>query len=339
MATIHDVAKAAGVSIATVSARINASAPVSPALAERVDAAIARTGYRPDALARSLKTGVTRSLGLLVGDLAEPVSAGIAAAVAAAAAEAGYAVLLSAGGPSRGDAEGGLRQLLARRPDGVIALPDGSDAGRDWLRGLPTPAVVIGDPREEAALDSVAPDHAQAAEAGTAHLTELGHRRIALVIGQAHAAMAERAVQGYRRALAAREIGFQPRLVRIVGKGSVDRQAQARDALRALLSGAEWPTALAVAGGALALGMLGAFAPLGLGCPGGMSVVALGDAECAPFAAPPLTAVPVPAREIGSEAVRLLLERLRGAGGPAPRRVLVPAAPVMRGSTAPPAAA
>jgi LacI family transcriptional regulator len=338
MATIHDVAKAAGVSIATVSARVNASAPVSPALARRVDEAIARTGYRPDALARSLKTGVTRTIGVLAGDPADPVSAGILAGIAEAAAATGYAVLLSATGRGPDRAETALRLVSGRRPDGVIAVPGVAESRHAWLLDLPKPAVVVGDPPEGADLDAVAPDRAGAAEAATAHLTELGHRRIALVIGQGHAAPGERAVEGYRRALAARDIRFEPRLVRVVGKGGADRQLQAREVLRALLAGAEWPTALVVLDGILAVGMLGAFAPLGLACPGGMSVVALGDADCAAYVVPPLTAVPVPARELGGAAVRLLLDRIAGKSGPEPRRILVPPAPVMRASTAPPPA-
>ncbi|MGQ0676545.1 MAG: LacI family DNA-binding transcriptional regulator [Rhodospirillales bacterium] len=333
MATINDVAKAARVSIATVSACVNGSAPVSPALRRRVEDAVARTGYRPDAVARSLKTGLTRTLGLAVDDLGDPVAAAIAQAVARAVGEKAYAVILAGGGD--------VAALEARRVEGIVLLPargDGSSAA--GARPKRCPAVMAGAPGADATIDSASWDHALAADAAVEHLAALGHGRIALVIGQDHVPQGERILEGYRRALTRHAIRFQPRLVRVAapGKAKPDRKDQARATARALLAGQDWPTGLIVCGGALALGMMGAMEAAGLACPAGMSIVALGDAAWAEHSSPPLTAVAEPAQEIGAEAVGLLLERLRDGAGPAPRRIFLPGRLVLRASTAAPAA-
>lgn len=324
MATIHDVARTAGVSIATVSACVNASAPVSDRLRRRVEEAIAQTGYRPDAMARGLKTGVTRMLGLAATSLSDPTTAAMAWGAAQAAAEKSYAMLLAGSGDTTG--------LEARRVEGIVAL--------DGLPGSnpKCPAVTVGPPNE--GIDSVSADHAQMADAAVEHLAGLGHTRIAMVIGQSHVPHGERALAGYRQALARHGIRFQPSLVRVAaqGKAGAGRQDQSRDIARALLAAQEWPSALVVCGGALALGMVGAMTAAGLACPAGMSVVTLGDGDWAAHASPPLTAIAEPAQEIGGEAVRLLLERLAGGANAPARRVLVPGAVIVRNSTAAPAA-
>lgn len=326
MVTIHDVAKAAGVSIATVSACINASAPVSPALRRRVNDAVAATGYRPDALARSLKTGVTRTLGLAVESLGSPFAAAVAQAAVRAAAEKGYAMLLAHGLDLAG--------LEARRVDGILALP-ATSAPLEGLPGARCPVAVAGVPAE--GCDSIAADHAGMAEAAVEHLAGLAHRRIALVVGPAHVPQGERILEGYRRALDRHGIRFQPRLVRVAapGKAKTERQDQARDIARALLAASDWPSALIVCGETLALGMLGATAAAGIACPAGMSILALGDGDWMAHAMPPLTAIAEPAREIGGGAVKLLLDRIGGGIAPAARHVLVPGALSVRGSTAP----
>ncbi len=322
MATIRDVAKTAGVSIATVSACINASAPVSPALRRRVTEAVASTGYRPDALARSLKTGVTRTLGLVVENLGNPYAAAMVQAAVAAAADKGYAAILAHGLDFAG--------LEARRVDGILALA----AAPGNLPGLRCPVVLAGAVAE--ACDSIAGDHAQMADRAVEHLAGLGHDRIALVVGPAYVTQGERILEGYRRALVQHGIRFQPRLVRIAapGKAKAERQDQARDIARALLATAEWPSALIVCGEALALGMVAALAAAGIACPAGMSVMALGDGPGAANAVPPLTTIAEPAGEIGAGAVRLLLERIGGGIGPAARRILVPGVLTARASTA-----
>jgi LacI family transcriptional regulator len=151
----------------------------------------------------------------------------------------------------------------------------------------------------------------------------------------------EQALEGYRRALDRHGMRFEPRLVRVAapGKAKSGRQDQARDTARALLAVPDWPSAAVVCGAGLALGMIGAMAVAGIACPTGISIVALGDGDWAGQTSPALTAVGEPAREIGAEAVRLLLDRLKNGTGPTAGRVLVPGALVLRASTAPPGAA
>jgi LacI family transcriptional regulator len=339
MTTIHDVAKAAGVSIATVSARINASAPVSQTLARRVDMAIERTGYRPNALARGLKTGATLTLGLAVDALADPTSAAIAQAVVRAADAQGYAVILASGTADRD-----LAALEARRVEGMVLVPvPAATRGGGTRRESGVPAVILGGLPDDAGAESIGVDYAQAADAAVEHLAALGHGRIALVIGHDHVPQGERILEGYRRTLARHGVRFLPRLVRVAAQGSaksrLDGGGQARETARALLAAPEWPTAIVVCGSSLALGMMSALAAAGLACPTALSMVALNDADWMAHAPPPLTAVAEPAREMGSEAVRLLLERRRDGAVAAPRRVLLPGALIVRGSTAPPSAA
>ena len=326
MATIRDVAKAAGVSIAAVSACINASAPVSPALKRRVEAAVAGAGYRPDALARGLKTGATGMLGLAVDGLADPFTAAVAEAAVQAAAERGYAVLLAGGGDIAG--------LEARRVEGILAMPGPAEGNGRKFR---CPLATVRGASE--GFDGVDADFAQMAEAAVEHLAGLGHRRVALVIGPAHVARGERILAGYRRALARHGLSFAPRLVRVAapGKAKPGLVQQAQDTARALLASQDWPSALIVCGGALARFMAQAMAQAGLACPAGVSIAALGDDGWTRHGAPALTAVAEPARDIGAEAVRLLLGRIRGKEPMPARDVLLPGALTVRESTAPPA--
>lgn len=333
MATIRDVAQAAGVSVGTVSACINASAPVSEALRRRVDQAIERTGYRPDALARSLKTGVTRTLGLVVSDLAAPFAASIAQGAADTAQSQGYALLLAVSAGSPETEESCLGFLAARRVDGAILLPTavGAKDLQRWRGAFDAPVLVIGNPPKDCPFDSVAADYTEGASVAADHLAGLGHNCIALVIGPGLAAHDAECLAGYRRALERRGIAFRPRLVRVAGA----RPGQAQDTARALLAAPERPTAILACGGTLALSVLGVFASLGLKCPEDVSLVSLGDGDWAAAAAPAITAIADPARKIGAEAARMLLERLQGGAALPPRRAPVSCALNLRQSAGP----
>src|SRR5919206_4856453 len=207
VATIADVARAAGVSIATVSRVLSPGAsphPVRAATAERVRAAAAALNFVPSPLARGLVTHRSGLLGLLVPDLADPHSPHIASGVEDSARAAELAVLIcnTLGSPER--LTDYLRLLQARHVDAIV-LCGGSTLGPDELATLaasPAPVVVIGRPAEPSQLPFVSIDNLDAARRATRHLVETGRRRVVHLAGPpAQTTMRDRA-DGYRASLA-----------------------------------------------------------------------------------------------------------------------------------------
>ncbi|MCC7048093.1 MAG: LacI family DNA-binding transcriptional regulator [Alphaproteobacteria bacterium] len=315
MATIRDVARAARVSIATVSAVVNRSTFVSSALEGRVRTAIGATGYRPDLRARALKSGAARVLGLLARDLAHAGSAALAQAVAAALQARDYALLLevSRGEPAR--ARACLDRLRDQRVAGLL-LVDGMAGGAGAYRA-DVPLVQVGGSADEA-VDFVGVDHEAAAAAATAHLAGLGHRRIALLAGPATDPATALQLGAYRSELARLGLAFDPRLVRI-GPG---RPEHAATSLAALLALATPPSAVVVGDAALASGAVGILAERGLRAPRDLSLLSLEDAAwMAPLGLGAGAAKP---DRIAAAAIDQLFARIAQPASPARRVAFVP---------------
>lgn len=333
MPTIRDVARAAGVSIATVSAVVNRSAFVSDKLEARVRRAIAATGYRPHALARALKTGSGRVLGLVLPELAAPFIAALAGRLAAHAHERDYQLLLELSQDDPAREAKALERLGAQRAAGVLLMPawSGAPYAADLRARLGMPVVTIERSVEGFACDSAGVDHEAAAAEAAAHLVALGHRRIALIAGPPQASTTAAQLGGFRAALAFRSVAVQPRLVRVV-PGRADHAAATA---RALLAGADPPTAIVAGSAALALGVLATLGELRLRLPTNLSMLALEDADwMEPHG---IGAVAVPVDAIAAAATGLLFARLADPAG-APRREALAGRLDPRASAAPPAA-
>ncbi|WP_437053491.1 LacI family DNA-binding transcriptional regulator [Streptomyces sp. enrichment culture] len=334
MPTMADVARSAGVSVATVSHVLNETRPVLPRTRQAVLDAVEELGYTPNTLARSLVTSRTRSIGLAVSAISNPYFTEILQGVEASALEHGYSLLIADPHDDPGHERKVVQLLHERRVDGMIVAP--SAEPRDLVAYLArhrVPAVfldrVVGAPQDTDALpyDQVCAESAEPTALLVGHLAGLGHRRIGLVAGRPGLSTTSERITGYRHGLAAAGLPFDERLL-------VHGDSEAAGGERAaaeLLSLAVPPTALVTANNAMTIGALRALRTRGLSVPGDLALCCFDDFAWADLFAPRLTAVAQPSRDIGARAVQLLLERLATPDRPA-RTVRLPCTYVHRTS-------
>ena len=301
MVTMADVAREAGVSTATVSHVLNDTRRVRADTRALVLAAITRTGYTHNTIARSLATASTRSIALAMSASSNPYFGQVLNAVEAEAAAAGYILLVS---DPHEDPERELRvvgSLHQRRVDGIIlaASPDPRPA-LDYLAERSVPVLLI-DRFVDPALDQVGPENVEPTAQLVDHLARNGHHRIGMVAGRAGLSTSIERVEGYLLGLARNGLPHDPRLV---------TEAAARRAVDGLLGLADPPTALVVGNNAMTIGVMRALHEADRSVPGDMAVVVYDDFPWADVFSPRLTAIAQPSAEIGSLAIRMLLERL-----------------------------
>lgn len=335
MPTIREVARLAGVSVATVSKALNDSGKVSEALRERVEAAARTLGYAPHASARSLRSGATRILGLLVADITNPFFLKLVEHIEQLASAAGYSVILCNSGEEAEREERHLRMLLSQRVDGILLVPV-----RDSWRGrigalarLPQPLVLVDRMLEGLETDSVTIDNRMAGYLAGEHLCRLGHRRVAIVMGSPEHPIARHRLDGFREALATVGIALDEQLI---ARNCFNEEAAYR-AVLALLDRAERPTAILATNNHLTLGLLRAVTDRALAIPDALSVIAVDDLPFSAIMRPGLTVVMQPSVAIAEAAISGLLDRI---GDRAPedgtRAVVLEPRLAVRGSTAAP---
>ena len=334
MATIKDVALQAGVSVTTVSHVVNTTRHVSTAVRERVELAIRELGYVPSAVARSLKSNTTRTLGMLIPNSSNPYFAEIVHAVEDRCFAAGYTLILcnTDDAPQRQSVY--LKVLAERRIDGLIVVSTGDDEALvAQLRGLQMPAVLLDREIDDPGCDLVETAHKDGALLAMRHLLSLGHRRIACIAGPAHVIAGELRVQGWREALV--EADVAPVDESLLWRGGFTSQG-GYEAMREILKGngtAGRPTAVLACNDLMAMGALRAAHEAGLRVPDALSVVGFDDIELCAYTSPPLTTVAQPKAHIGALAVDMLLERVSGKRSDV-RQVVLPATLRVRASTA-----
>jgi len=333
VASMRDVAEAAGVSVATVSHVLRGTKRVTPAVAARVRAAAEALAYVPNRQASALRTGRTGILGVLLPDLGNPFFPALLNAVEVAARAAGYLVMVH---DTEDDTEleaRALERLAALRVDGLVWVPvhDAAPSARDRVRKagraprevqLPDiPLVTLDRPVVE--RDAVFADHVGGGALVAAHLKALGLTRVALLHGATNIASARARRRGFLAEFEPGEpvweaqSGFTHELpgavVRLLRRGGFDAVVSANDAVAA--------------------GVIRVLKQAGVSVPRDVSVVGFDDIPWARLVEPPLTTVRQPLTAIGAAAVRLLLERMADPGRAA-RQVVLPVELVVRGSTA-----
>ncbi|WP_320772746.1 LacI family DNA-binding transcriptional regulator [Streptomyces sp. CRN 30] len=325
MTTMADVARSAGVSVATVSHVLNDTRPVLPRTRQAVLNAIEELGYAPNALARSLVTARTRTLGLAVSAISNPYFTEILQGVEAAAVEQGYGLLISDPRDDPGHERQVVQLLHERRVDGVIVAPSADPhALVAHLRRHRVPTVFLDrtvDVPADAAphFDQVCADGTEPTAELVRHLAGLGHRRIGLVAGRPGFSTTRERITGYRNGLLAAGLPYDERLVAHGDSESAGAERATAD----LLALAAPPTALVTANNAMTIGTLRALRDRRLSVPGDVALCCFDDFAWADLFEPRLTAVAQPARELGVRSVRLLLERLADPERPA-RTVRLP---------------
>ena len=331
--TIRDVARVAGVSISTVSRVLDDRHPPSKSpSAERVRAAAAELGYRPDAYASGLRRQHTGTVGVLVPRLSDTVMAVFFEEVARACArQAGFAMVATT--EDRPEAERAtVETLLRQRVDGLILTTARlEDPVAAQLRAQGVPHVLA--LRTDHISPSATGDDELGGYLATRHLLDLGHRDIALVAGPSYASTAVARQAGYRRAMSEAGLTEVDYLVHESTFGMDSGETVAR----AVLAGAHRPTAIFAVNDNTAIGVLAAAQAAGLSVPEDLSVVGYNDIPVSARLPVALTTVRVPFDQIAANAVELLTQQRTGALGE-PRRVVTPTL-IPRQSTARPPAA
>jgi LacI family transcriptional regulator, galactose operon repressor len=320
MPTIKDVARAAGVSITTVSHVINDTRFVSDELRERVQAAMEELGYRPNILARSLRRGETKTIGLVVPDNSNPFFAEMARTVEDLGFATGYSVILCNSDDNLAKEAAYLEVLITKQVDGVVFIASGSS--QEHLVELSQqgiPYVVVDREIDGAWADIVLVNNELGGYVATRHLIELGHRRIACITGPSQLTPSADRVRGYRRALREFQIAEDEELV-VPG----DFRAQGGEAaLERLLAVSPPPSAVLACNDMMAIGVLRAARKAGLHVPDDLSVVGFDDIPLASAVSPALTTVAQPITELASHSVQILLARMQNSEEGQPRQRIV----------------
>lgn len=309
MPTIHDVAKHAGVGSITVSRVINNSGYISPETRERVQKAITDLGYVPNTLARSLRSRRTNTVALIITDITNPFFTTLARGVEDAANEAGYTVIFCNTDESAAKEEKYLNVLLQKQVDGLLLVP--AQCSVNTIRQIMkhgTPVVVLDRRIPEVDVDTVRCDALDGAYQLTRYLISLGHRQIAVMSGAVGISTADDRVTGYRMALEEAGITVAEDYLFRGDFTPESGYSMTRQALKLPLR----PTALIAANNFITIGAMKALQEVGLDVPEDIALVGFDDLPPALVTFPFFTVASQPAYEMGTRAMKLLLQRLEG---------------------------
>lgn len=333
MASIKDVALRAQVSTTTVSHVVNHTRFVSDKVRAEVEAAIRELGYVPSAVARSLKSNTTKTIGMLIPNCSNPYFAEIVRSVEDHCFGAGYTLILcnTDDDPHR---QGAYLQVLSeKRIDGMIIISTGED--KDLLRllqGLPIPTVLLDREIEEVNCDLVETAHMQGGVMATEHLLGLGHRRIACLAGPADLNSSAQRIEGWRKALT--DAGLGAELGDLLWHSDFSSQG-GFTAMQSILASRPAPSAVFVCNDLMCIGALSAAHQAGVRVPQDLSLIGFDDIELAKFTSPALTTIAQPKHRIGVAAVDMVLERIQD-GRVQARQVILRPELIVRNSTAGP---
>jgi LacI family transcriptional regulator len=303
VATIRDVAAAAGVSTATVSKFVNGAQRFSPAVEATIKEVIAKLGYRSNPLAASMITGRTKSIGLSVLDVSNPHFTSIVKGANRVAQAHGYTLLLvdTEENPGR---ERTLLEALSRRVDGMIVFSRMVEAEMDWMTELGKPLVFFGRLTRLDIPWVISDDH-RGAYMLTRHLVSLGHKRIAY-LGFARSRRDEERLGGIRECLAAHGLELT------VHEGSAPTSAEGERVCSSIMLGAEHPEALICYNDLMALGFMKSAQTLGFKLPEDISVAGFDNIQYGLYTSPPLTTVDLQSERMGTAAMEKLLAAIDG---------------------------
>lgn len=307
--SIKDIARLARVSHSTVSRALHGSQEVSPETAARIRKIAEKAGYRASAAARSLVSGRSSTIGVVVTNIADPFVAGVVGGIEDLAEKHGYSVFLANSNAEPEREVRVVRSFEERRVDGIIVTS--SRVGALYvplMERMHVPIVLLNNQHPSEFVHSVLIDNVEASFQATQHLIQLGHRRIAYIGDRfGHQSDTERRT-GYRRALKDAGIEVASELV-AHGDGQPEGGAQAMAQLLALRNR---PTAVFCYNDMSALGAMRKIRASGLRVPGDLSVVGFDDLYISQYLEPPLTTVRQPMRQMGRMAMDTLLHIFEG---------------------------
>jgi LacI family transcriptional regulator len=312
MTTIYDVARRSGVSPATVSRVLSGRRNVDPHLSEKVRAAVAELGYRPNGVARNLRRASTNLWAVVISDIENPFFTSLVRGLEDVAQTEGYHVVLCNSDEDPAKEAAYASAVLTEQMAGVVISPSSSPDGVMQLHEARTPMVLIDRRVEGVEADTVLVDNEHGAAEGVGHLIEGGYSRIACITGPRRVSTAMDRLAGYRTALRTAGIRYQKDLVRYADF----REAGGFAAMESLLELPEPPEALFVANNLMTVGALECLAKRGLRAPDDIAVVGFDDIPWADLVVPSLTTVAQPTYELGRTAGLLLKDRIASPGRP-----------------------
>lgn len=332
--TLHDVAASAGVGVMTVSRVINRSAPVSEATRGRVEVAIRRLGYRPNALARGLRAKRSGVIGVLVSDLTNPFSGRLIGAFNDILRDADLQPYLCLAGQSDESERQVVMSFLERRVDGLIVATHETPAGVRLLRNVDLPLVTIGWRSRIPKAGQVTAQFFDGGRKMVEHLIARGHRRIGFLGSSYAGARRLSRFAGYLAAMAAHDLAVDPRWVVGPREGpAYSTLADGYAGMKTLLALSNGPTAVFARNDSTAMGAQRATLEAGLRIPEDMAIAGFDDIPEAAYASPPLSSVRQPIIEQGREAALCLVGLLKGERKRFKRRHEFPCELVLRRST------
>lgn len=336
--TIKDVAQAAGVSPMTASRAIHHPEQVAPATRARVLKAREHLNYRPNASARSLRTRISKQVGILIPDLRNVFWIDVVGGVEAVMTESGFDLLIGNSNEELSRLTSQANAMVSRLVDGLLVAPTvGSTALLQSLQREGHPLVVLDrQPPGLSGMHCVAIDNEAGAYAATHHLIEAGHARIGLLAGNINLDTGRQRLNGYERALRERGWSAQPTYIRTAETNAalVGKQVGYQGVLE-LIDMDRSPTAILCTSSTIALGALMALQERKVRIPDDIALVTFGNTDWTVLVNPPLTVVTQPTVELGCQAAHLLITHLSGKRPePGPTQIILKPQLIIRESSA-----
>ncbi|MGY4773382.1 LacI family DNA-binding transcriptional regulator [Kribbella sp. CWNU-51] len=341
--TLRDIAAALGLSVNTVSRALGDKDSVSARTRAAVQAEAARIGYVPNTLARSLVLGSAMTLGLVITNPSNPFYAQLISSIELRVRAQGYSLLLLVTDESAENEQRATDALLRSAVDGAVVVPVQAEWDH-WrrVRDAGIPLVFVNRDVPELDCDMVGVDNERGSYDATSHLIAGGARRFLVLEEDLPITTTADRVTGFRRAMSDAGLTVADNTIRAVPTRRYDSLAlpwQPEEAYRfaqSILTDGH-PDAIVTGNDYFALGLLRVLAEAGLEVPGDVAVTGYGDHPYAAYLQTPLTTVRLPAAEVGTTAVDLLLQRLRTSTQERPRKTLIRPELVVRASTLSPA--
>jgi LacI family transcriptional regulator len=347
LVTLRDVAREAGVSKVTAARVLGSYGTASPGAKEKVLAAARALGYRPNELARSMTTGRSRTIGVIVGDIENPYFGRAVRGISEVATAAGFDVILANSGEDVGKEQAAVRVLLGKRVDGLIVTPASMSETQhlESVQSSGRPLVLLDRAVPGLKVDSVVTDDRAAAKAATQTLIDAGHRRIAYITAtnsdnpiyrgphQISLTTVMDRIEGFLAAASEAGIETPEQYIRL----AATRLGASGKIIADLLSLPHRPTAILASDNVVGLEVFKAIRALGMSIPDDLSLIAFHDADWTSVTTPPITVISQPVYDLGIESAQVLIKRINGATEP-PLRLALATTLIERQSVGIPAA-
>jgi LacI family transcriptional regulator len=326
LVTLRDVAREAGVSKVTAARVLGSYGTASPGAKEKVLAAARALGYRPNELARSMTTGRSRTIGVIVGDIENPYFGRAVRGISEVATAAGFDVILANSGEDVGKEQVAVRVLLGKRVDGLIVTPASMSETQhlESVQSSGRPLVLLDRAVPGLKVDSVVTDDRAAAKAATQTLIDAGHRRIAYITAtnsdnpiyrgphQISLTTVMDRIEGFLAAASEAGIETPEQYIRL----AATRLGASGKIIADLLSLPHRPTAILASDNVVGLEVFKAIRALGMSIPNDLSLIAFHDADWTSVTTPPITVISQPVYNLGIESAQILIKRINGATEP-----------------------